>query len=530
MAAEAIEHPYYPIIFVRGYAGTDDEVEDTVSDPYMGFNLGSTKLRTLSNGRTDRHYFESPLVRLMKDHGYRDVYSAGINATDIDGPTSEPISPRSVIIYRYYDLVSSIFGEGKQVKMEQFGQGLNNLIEKLRQKTCSTAKESKRFKVYLVGHSMGGLVIRCFLQNEKIGDPEIKACVDKVFTYATPHKGIDFEIVGNVPAFFTLNSADNFNRKRMQAYLGFDGKAEEINSLDGKFDPERFFCLIGTNAKDYAVAKGWSSRVVGPHSDGLVRINSAVVIGRGDKKDTTKIGPRAYVHRSHSGYYGIVNSEEGYQNLVRFLFGNVRVDGVLELNDLTLPKDIQAEQDGGKKIGASYHFEAVTRVRGTNWDLSRRVASENSTVFRKLDELFPPTGKKRSIPEYQRRPEIFTGFLSRGARVDKGRPSLGFCVDLGVLVPDYEVDGTLWLKNHYAGGYVYRDKINLEAFPAGSEGEDWVLRYGFDSVEPNGSSQTAERKPIDNGYEFRIPIVQKTPPGIEATLIVTARAWNPPPG
>ena len=33
-------HPYYPIIYVRGYAGTSGEVEDTVSDPYMGFNLG----------------------------------------------------------------------------------------------------------------------------------------------------------------------------------------------------------------------------------------------------------------------------------------------------------------------------------------------------------------------------------------------------------------------------------------------------------------------------------------------------------
>ena len=36
MAGPLFEHPYYPIIYVRGYAGTDSDIEDTVSDPYMG--------------------------------------------------------------------------------------------------------------------------------------------------------------------------------------------------------------------------------------------------------------------------------------------------------------------------------------------------------------------------------------------------------------------------------------------------------------------------------------------------------------
>ena len=64
MAGARFEHPYYPIIYVRGYAGTDSDIEDTVSDPYMGFNLGSTRIRTLWTGDTERYYFESPLVRL----------------------------------------------------------------------------------------------------------------------------------------------------------------------------------------------------------------------------------------------------------------------------------------------------------------------------------------------------------------------------------------------------------------------------------------------------------------------------------
>ena len=68
-----IEPPYYPIIYVRGYAGNDDEIENTVADPYMGFNLGATKFRQAWTGKVLRHFFESPLYRLTKDLGYSDV-------------------------------------------------------------------------------------------------------------------------------------------------------------------------------------------------------------------------------------------------------------------------------------------------------------------------------------------------------------------------------------------------------------------------------------------------------------------------
>ena len=36
---EKIKHPYYPIIYVRGYAMTQGEIDDTSATPYMGFNL-----------------------------------------------------------------------------------------------------------------------------------------------------------------------------------------------------------------------------------------------------------------------------------------------------------------------------------------------------------------------------------------------------------------------------------------------------------------------------------------------------------
>ena len=68
---------HHPIIYVRGFAATQSEIEETVADPYMGFNIGSTKARMAWTGKVRRFYFESPLVRLMSDHDYRDVFVEG---------------------------------------------------------------------------------------------------------------------------------------------------------------------------------------------------------------------------------------------------------------------------------------------------------------------------------------------------------------------------------------------------------------------------------------------------------------------
>ena len=62
-----IQPPFYPIIYVRGYAATMNEIEETVAAPYMGFNVGSTKLRLNHEAKPFKFIFESPLIRLMKD-------------------------------------------------------------------------------------------------------------------------------------------------------------------------------------------------------------------------------------------------------------------------------------------------------------------------------------------------------------------------------------------------------------------------------------------------------------------------------
>lgn len=496
-----IKPPFYPIVYVRGYAGSQSEVEDTVATPYMGFNSGSTKIRQLWDREIVKYIFESPLIRLMKDHDYSDVYDDG------DLTKEERVNAKSIWIYRYYEPVSKDLGTGERLEVEDYAEGLYSLIEEIRDRVCGPADsenaadlaERRRFKVHLVAHSMGGLVVRCYLQNihpsKSNGKPPP---VDKVFTYATPHGGIDLRVIGNIPAFLQVNNVDNFNEARMNEYLKLS--SAPIHSLDGKFDTNRFFSLVGTNYRDYPAARGLASAAVGPMSDGLVQIKNACVLNT----------PRAFVHRSHSGHYGIVNSEEGYQNLRRFLFGDVRVDITLKIDDITLPPAVEREKAKGHRIRASYHAETVVRVRGARWDLHRRLTVESSAHF------IPYKRIEEKRPIY-----LYTGYLLKGSRV-KRRGPLGFSLDLGVIVPEYEIDRKWRLDNHFDGGYIFRDKIN---FDLSMTGESANLKYGLDSKTPNRASKVLDADNHQGVSQFTIPIIRKSKPGILATLIIRATPW-----
>ena len=150
--------PYHPIIYVRGFAATQGEIEETVADPYMGFNIGSTKARMAWTGDVRRFYFESPLVRLMSEHGYSDVYEDGEDLVLSDRPDCV-IPYRCVVIYRYYDEASKDFGTGVTPPIEHFAKGLSDLILRLRDRICADPKSGvapSNFRVHLVAHSMGG--------------------------------------------------------------------------------------------------------------------------------------------------------------------------------------------------------------------------------------------------------------------------------------------------------------------------------------------------------------------------------------
>ena len=114
-----------------------------------------------------------------------------------------------------------------------------------------------------------------------------------------------------------------------------------------------------------------------------------------------------------------------------------------------------------------------------------------------------------------------------GAGPRSRRASLGFSVDLGILVPEYEVDGEMRMDNHHDGGYLYRDKINIEVTMA----DGWSVRYGFDSKSPNRAPRTLTGPVGQMGdtVTFAIPIRQGTRPGIEAELELHFGPWNGSP-
>lgn len=527
--ATTSQHPYHPIIYVRGFAATQGEIEETVADPYMGFNIGSTKSRVAWTGDVKRFYFESPLVRLMGDHKYEDVFVDGDDLVAAER-TEHPIPYRCIIIYRYYDEASKDFGEGKTPPIESFAKGLDKLILRLREKICANKENNVTpadFRVHLVAHSMGGLVCRAFLQNPTLGSAEGRGAVDKLFTYATPHNGIDMRIVRNVPGWLSFGDVNNFNRERMAGYLALP-KGDDV-SVVKSFPPERIFNLVGTNSRDYTVAGGVSAWAAGDASDGLVRIENATTHGPGaDGKDVGS--PRAFVHRSHSGYYGIVNSEEGYQNLTRFLFGELRVDGILDIDDITLPAEVQKALEEKKTVRASYQFEVAASVRGCQWQMTRREVRENSAIFRTYDELFPGKNGTKRLPDRTNSPRLFSVFLDSKKSV-KTSKSVSFALDIKVLVPDYEMDGVLFTKRHYEGGFIFRELILVEAFPDAAALGGWRIKYGYQDINPGKPGVDAMTRPLDGdnakrGLAFDIPIEQKARPGLRGALRIEARPWT----
>ncbi len=323
---------------------------------------------------------------------------------------------------------------------------------------------------------------------------------------------------------------NNFNRGQMADYLGLPPGSDDVSDLGG-YPADRVFNLIGTNPNDYTAIKGISAWAAGAASDGLVRIQNAVTHGR-DPNGSDILSPRAYVHRSHSGHYGIVNSEEGYQNLTRFLFGNYRIDGVLDIDELILPKEVQEkvakmsddEQEGFK---ASYQFEVAVSVRNCQWQMHRRNVRENSAIFRTYDKLFPRGEDGVRRPDRKESPHLFSAFLDQSKSV-KQTKSVSLAFDLSVLVPDYTIDGALFFKRHYEGGYIYREQIIVEATPDEGALGGWRINYGYQDATPNLARRLADTRmlPDQNGIAFDIDVIKDKQPGIKAKLRVETRPWS----
>lgn len=395
-----------PIVYVRGFAGGTSGINTQVDDPFYGFNDGCTHIRVDGYGMPRFYQFESPLLRLMMDHHYQLLVYGGQRAY-LESYPGKDLAKNSIWIHRFYDEAATTFSppvhrsplgriihavedhiaNPAKFRIETAAEELYEFILLILEKTSAE-------RVYLVAHSMGGLVARSMMQKicqqpDSQGKPRIPASelVDKFFTYATPHGGIDFEFGALDWAMETFGpvGAEIFAPDKMYGYLDKDATWGEKAPADWDpqeispqiFDPDHIFCLIGTDPIDYTLSRV----VVGPESDGLVRINRAYI------RDAN----RAYVHRSHSGRYGEVNSEEGYQNLRRFLFGAYRVK--VDLRGLSAPG--QAE---GRRPDEVWQADLKLTVRGLPIVLHEQLAAHYCPVLLDQEREQHEDGKDSPIP------------------------------------------------------------------------------------------------------------------------------------
>ncbi|HEX8523073.1 MAG TPA: alpha/beta hydrolase [Tepidisphaeraceae bacterium] len=470
---------FNPIIYVRGYAGSQKDVEETVDDPTYGFNLGSTHIRQEGDGIARKYLFMGPLARLIKDWGYIDVVNAGNQS--LDKTLEDPWVPKKTIwIYRYYDPTSKTFDDQPSIErwtVEQAAENLAALIKDVKKLTGAD-------KVNLIAHSMGGLVCRSLIQNiyRRNGKSIAADNIDKFFTYGTPHAGINFALgfgmIEQLRDALGINESDTFGPQRLYEIL--TGKKTKVpktfdpRDLDGSFPPERIFCIVGTNASDYSVAYGASRTAVGPQSDGLVQIENAYVYGAN----------RAYIHRSHSGRYGMVNSEEAYENLQRFFFGDSRVKIVVCDFQLDFSR-----QDGND---IAYQLELQIAVRGLPVLMHNRTLAHYCAYTLSVED-------KEKKADYERLSKdglpLFTSFLISSRGRDN---TMRIMLRLGCYKQLHR-KGFLNLSDHIERLPAWNDYLIIDLTIATEQqrkdtGQIFTARYTWHS---QGDQPNTEMKPAD---------------------------------
>ena len=220
-----------------------------------------------------------------------------------------------------------------------------------------------------------------------------------------------------------------------------------------------------------------------------------------------------------------MNSEEAYQNLVRFLFGDVRVDLWVDIEGVRVPQELEKDNAAGK-VDALYQIEVLATPRGKRWYLTRRIAEEDSVACRDHSVLKKATA---AAPE---KVYLSTVFLANRYKANPKFQTLSYSMLIGVRVPDYEVNKQFWPDRHYEGGYLYRDTVVIELKPPTKKGGGWQVSYNWQSRDvAQGNKPVSVEQLRNRKAEIDIPFATKdeTPPrspGVNGKLRFVISPWN----
>jgi len=195
-------------------------------------------------------------------------------------------------------------------------------------------------KIFLIAHSMGGLICRFAIQYDIFG---FRDKVAKFITLATPHGGAslaDKLILGK--NFINPGSKDleHLDPDWVKKYLG----GTKINK-NNFISQNNCYCVVGCNYKDYGITKG----LVGGRSDGLVMQNEAFINGVG----------KTFVYCTHSS---IRNNRESYEITKRFFFGDVR----MKLTVVKIKFKDKQRKGNWQYCDRRYFFYSSFKLRGVN--------------------------------------------------------------------------------------------------------------------------------------------------------------------
>jgi pimeloyl-ACP methyl ester carboxylesterase len=507
-----------PIVYLRGYAGGTGGIDKQVDDPFYGFNDGSTHVRVDGDGDPRFYQFESPMLRLINDEKYQ-VLVRGNQEAYLQSRADDSVPAETIWVHRFYDPSASTFGaQPVEFDIEDAAKALYDFVQLV------IAKTKEATKVFLVAHSMGGLVCRCMLQKVSLMKDSQgrqrtpgRDIVDRLFTFGTPHGGITFGKGGGLVDWametFGPSGADIFAPAKMYGYLTprakWGDRAPERwdprNVPAEDFDPKRIFCLIGTDSADYGLAKV----VVGPKSDGLVMIDNAYV----------RNSHRGFVHRSHSGRYGLVNSEEGYQNLRRFLFGSLEVK--VELLGLNLPDSKPDEKE-------VWQADVRLRIRGLPILMHEQTAEHYCPVQLVLEQQRRVDSPDSPVP-------LTTAFLLDYSRfhddpLNPPRLRMRYALTLRVLRL-VERHGFFNFRDHLEQLADWEDSLIVDIGRSDEQDINTRAWVAWNSAVPGA---TAERDPIvdaaldisDGVIEIDLPASAKAVMGERARLRVTVVKRN----